>query len=163
MTLYEPVHARLDRFVKSMVWDREEAKDIISETILVAFENFGKIRQKEAFLYYLFGIASRLTRNYRRRKGLYGFLSLDKAEQLPNRHNESEVMLWELNTALDKLPLKQRETIVLFEVSGLSIKEIVNIQGGTESGVKSRLLRGREALAVFLEKEEVRGAKMKLI
>lgn len=157
------MHARLDRFVKSMVWDREEAKDIISETILIAFENFGKIRQKEAFLYYLFGVASRLSRNYWRKKSLLGFLSLDKAEQLPDVNNESEIMLWELNAALDKLPLKQRETIVLFEVSGLSIKEIVKVQGGTESGVKSRLLRGREELAILLEREGIRNTKIKLI
>jgi len=40
--------------------------------------------------------------------------------------------------------------VILFEISGLSLQEIVEIQGGSLSGVKSRIVRGRERLAVLL-------------
>ena len=43
-----------------------------------------------------------------------------------------------------------RETVVLFDVSDLSLEEIRRIQGGTLSGVKMRLKRGRERLARVL-------------
>ena len=55
-----------------------------------------------------------------------------------------------LYAALDKLPAAQKEAVILFEISGFSIKEIAEIQGSTESGVKSRLKRGREALAKLM-------------
>jgi len=59
MELYEPLHDRLARFVYSIVWNREEAKDVISETVLAAYESFEKVRNHQAFLSYLFTIASR--------------------------------------------------------------------------------------------------------
>jgi DNA-directed RNA polymerase specialized sigma24 family protein len=55
-----------------------------------------------------------------------------------------------LYNALNLLPVKQRETVMLFEISELSIEEIRNIQGGSISGVKSRLTRGRERLTELL-------------
>ena len=55
-----------------------------------------------------------------------------------------------LYAALDKLPVKQKEAVVLFEISGFSLEEIKNIQGGTLSGAKSRVKRGREKLAILL-------------
>jgi RNA polymerase sigma-70 factor (ECF subfamily) len=52
--------------------------------------------------------------------------------------------------ALDKLPAKMKETILLFDIGDLSLEEIRHIQGGTLSGVKSRLRRGRELLKQLL-------------
>lgn len=56
-----------------------------------------------------------------------------------------------LNELLSKLPDKQREAIVLFELSGFSIEEIRDLQGGSLSGVKMRLSRGRDQLRLWLE------------
>ena len=52
---------------------------------------------------------------------------------------------------LDRLPSKQREAFILFEISGFSLKEIRELQGGTLSGVKMRLQRAREQLRHWLE------------
>ncbi|TAE84007.1 MAG: RNA polymerase subunit sigma, partial [Bacteroidetes bacterium] len=52
MQLYNPVHTMLCRFVQTLVWDKEEAKDVVSETVLVTFENLDKIRDEGAFLSY---------------------------------------------------------------------------------------------------------------
>jgi RNA polymerase sigma-70 factor (ECF subfamily) len=52
-----------------------------------------------------------------------------------------------LHRPLDSLEERQRETVILFEISGLSLEEIRAIQGGSLSGVKSRLVRGRQRLA----------------
>ncbi|PIZ05301.1 MAG: RNA polymerase subunit sigma-24, partial [Flavobacteriales bacterium CG_4_10_14_0_8_um_filter_32_5] len=40
--------------------------------------------------------------------------------------------------------------IVLFEITGFSIKEIMEIQNSSESAVKQRLKRGREKLVELL-------------
>jgi RNA polymerase sigma-70 factor (ECF subfamily) len=55
-----------------------------------------------------------------------------------------------LYSLLEKLPPRQRECVVLFELSGFSLEEIRQVQGGTLSGVKSRLKRGREQLRRWL-------------
>jgi DNA-directed RNA polymerase specialized sigma24 family protein len=56
-----------------------------------------------------------------------------------------------LNRALARLPERQREAVVLFEISDLSLEEIRVIQGGSLSGVKSRIVRGRQKLAELLD------------
>jgi RNA polymerase sigma-70 factor (ECF subfamily) len=57
----------------------------------------------------------------------------------------------EFYSELNKMPTKQKEAIVLFEISGLSLNEIHQIQGGSLSGVKSRIGRGRQHLEQKLE------------
>ncbi|MEM9921850.1 MAG: sigma factor-like helix-turn-helix DNA-binding protein, partial [Bacteroidota bacterium] len=48
--------------------------------------------------------------------------------------------------AMDRLPEKQKEAILLFEVSGFSIREISELQESTESATKTRLSRARKEL-----------------
>ena len=53
-----------------------------------------------------------------------------------------------------------KESIVLFEITGFSIKEIVKIQDNSVSSVKQRLRRGRERLKQILtlaENKETEG------
>lgn len=155
MQLYDPLHDRLSRFVQSMVWNSDDAKDVLSETILAAYESFEKVRNPEAFLYYLFGIASRLTKKRERRKKFWGVFESSAVDSSISSHNsESRIAVNELYAALNKLPVKQREAITLFEISGFSIKEIAELQGSTLSGVKSRLVRARDQLATLLEVEK---------
>jgi RNA polymerase sigma-70 factor (ECF subfamily) len=154
MNLYEPLHDRLSRFVYAMVWDREEARDVISDTILAAYESFEKVRNHQAFLSYLFTIASRTwTKRIKKAQMVSSLTEVHTniiADEASNIEARSE--LNEFYAALSTLPEKQREAVTLFEISGLSLNEIMEIQGGSLSGVKSRVTRGREELARLLEK-----------
>lgn len=151
MQLYEPVHARLCRFVQTLVWNADDAKDVISETALIAFERFEQVQQPEKFLYYLFGVAANVVRKKYRRQKFWGVFSPTQAEQIAEPPLADENLLRkELYDALQRLNSKQREAIVLFEITGFSIKEIAAMQGLSESGVKSNLKRGKEKLAVLL-------------
>jgi RNA polymerase sigma factor (sigma-70 family) len=51
-----------------------------------------------------------------------------------------------VSTALQRLPVEQREAIVLFEVEGFAIDEIAELQRASQSAVKSRLARARQRL-----------------
>lgn len=164
MELYHPLHERLSRFIQSMVWNKDDAKDVLSETVLAAYENFEKVRNQDAFLYYLFGIASRIAKKRDRRKKFWGIFEPSGAAQIVSYHNsESRTTVNELYAALNRLPLKQREAITLFEISGFSIKEIAEMQGSTVSGVKSRLMRAREALSKILEVEKPGKAEREIL
>lgn len=158
MKLYSEVHAPLLRFARAMTKSREDARDLASETILIAYEKFHTIRNKQAFLSYLFSIATRIHKRRRWRMKFFGDYDETKAEQIvaeispPDLSSDIEI----LYKALDKLPQKMKTTVILFEISGLSLEEIREIQGGTLSGVKSRLVRGRSMLKEILtEKTEI--------
>ncbi len=132
--------------------DREEAHDLVGDTILAALERFDHIRGPEAFLSYLFTIALRLHKRRRWRRRLFGAYDEVKALNIrddgasPDRSADVEM----LHRALAELPERQREAVVLFEITGLSLEEIRVVQGGSLSGVKSRVSRGRQELARIL-------------
>ncbi len=156
MQLFDPVHARLSRFVQTLVRNNDDAKDVISETALIAFEKFDQIAQPDKFLYYLFGVAVNVVRKKYRRQKFWGVFIPAHAEQIAELPLADEWLLQkELHDALQKLNAKQREAIVLFEITGFSIKEIATMQKLTESGVKSNLKRGKEKLARLLTDKPV--------
>lgn len=59
---------------------------------------------------------------------------------------ERQIEIQHLYQQLDKLDPDTRDCIILFEISGFSIKEIMTIQNAGESAVKQRLSRGRKQL-----------------
>jgi RNA polymerase sigma-70 factor (ECF subfamily) len=152
LELLEPVYPRLSRYALAVTKDEMDAEDLVSATILSALEQFDPDAEHENYLHYLIKIASRLHKRgkYRQRhKAQYdetlALLERDTSP-LPDQSAELRIVM----DALATLPDKIRETVVLFDVSDLSLEDIRMIQGGSLSGVKSRLKRGRARLAKAL-------------
>lgn len=156
MTLFEPLQPRLQRFVLVMTRNEELARDIIGETILIAFERFHSVRDEKAFLSFLFTIATRIFREWKRKHGTMVGASEETLAGLldPGISPDTATDIAAMYKALDLLPEKQREAVILFEVFGFSMKEIRDIQGGTGVGVRVRITRGRKKLAQLLGVEE---------
>jgi RNA polymerase sigma-70 factor, ECF subfamily len=153
MELYTPLHAGFLKYCRSLTGNREDTLDLAGESILIAFGNLEKLRNQDSFKSYLYGIARRLRLHYYRRIRFRGVFDEHLAEMLidpgalPDSDHDAQVIYG----LLDRLPPKQREAFVLFEISGFSLKEIRELQGGTLSGVSKRLQRGREQLRQWLE------------
>jgi RNA polymerase sigma-70 factor (ECF subfamily) len=153
LELLEPIRPGLARYCRAISNDRETARDLVSETILIACEHFASITgDGKSFSSYLFTTATRLNKRWRwrnKRKVTYDS-SLALEIQDPNPAPDSGADIELLYSAIRKLPKAQGEAIMMFEISGLSLEEIRQIQGGSLSGVKSRIARGREKLAKML-------------
>lgn len=155
MALYEPVHEPLLRYCEALSRNPDTAKELVSEVVLEAFENLHKLRKEEAFPGFLFGIArNKMHRRYRKAGRETGFIPAlhERQDGAAGPEMKAEVSL--LYDALNQLPDKTRDALILFEVSGFSLKEIQDIQGGSLSGVKVRLKRGREKLQNLLRIKE---------
>jgi RNA polymerase sigma-70 factor, ECF subfamily len=161
IALLTPYHAQLSRFTHALTQDVEDARDLLADTILQAYESFDSLRSDEAFASFIFTIARRRYYRSLRRKKWWGVFDRRSAERmqdhaLPSPDEAIDTSL--LDDALRQLPSKQREAVILFEISGLSLEEIREIQGGSLSGVKSRLVRGREQLGRLLKERPVANA-----
>ncbi len=162
MSIYKPLHERLCRFVQTLVWNEEDAKDISSEVVLIAYEQFHKLRDEKAMLAYLFAIASNLIRQRQRTEKFKGLFNFQQAVNRPTSSSgEDAIMRYELNQALNKLPSKQREAIVWYEISGLTIDEIANIHQLSISGVKTNIHRARKQLQLLLEQQSINSKQKK--
>ncbi|UTW62783.1 RNA polymerase sigma factor [bacterium SCSIO 12741] len=155
LRLYRPVHDSFERFCRARVYGDMEYTDLINETLLVAFQRFENLRSKDSFLSFLIGISVRLLSNRNRKKKeelrdltSVGHLLVDERSKTDR---DAEVYL--LHQALALLPDAQKECLILFEITGLKIKEIATLQHSSEDAVKQRLRRGRKRLAEILSFE----------
>jgi len=151
LALYEPVHEKFERFCRARVYGDMDHKDLINETLLKAYEKFDTLKSEQAFLSFLFSIAVRVLANSNRKKkeetnmssGAYAVKDVNSDTSL-----RTEVtMLYEAMRLMDE---KYRESLILFEITGFSIKEIAEIQATSESNVKQRLRRARLQLKHIL-------------
>lgn len=164
LELYSEQEKRLSAFALALSRNREDAKDIVAETVMKAYETYGKLKSPQAFASYLFSIASRIHKRKIWRRRLFGDWDDSFSETLPAQEFDPAIRcdVEALYKALAKLPDKTREALVLFEISGFSIKEIEDIQDSSNSAVKVRLKRGREKLAELMQDNEIAHKTLKL-
>ena len=146
LKMYEPVHERFERFCRARVYGDMEYTDLINASLLAAFENLEDLKSKQAFLSYLCSISLRILANNHRKKKPK--LELESKQYESSNMNDTSLStdVSFLYDALRKINTEQREALILFEITGFSIKEIAEIQEVGISAVKQRLKRGRACL-----------------
>lgn len=153
LAIFLPLQKRLERFVLVKTRSEIEAKDIVAETILIAYERFESITHPEAFLSFLFTIAFRICNQRRERKQKFEGLEEHHIENLIDPSASPEVIadIAILREVIDTLPEREREELMLFEIVGMSLKEIAELRGVTIIALKVRLSRARKKLRAMLE------------
>ena len=152
MRLLRPVYARLSQYVYAMVADDEEAREILSDTSLTAYEQFETLKKPDSFLFFPFTIARRKYKRglWRRKIFIRYDHSVHDMTEASDVTPDARADMRLLHEALAKLPSKQREAVTLFELSDLPLEEIASIQNAKLSTVKQRLRVGRMKLAELL-------------
>ncbi|MGZ5242910.1 MAG: RNA polymerase sigma factor [Bacteroidia bacterium] len=158
--LLEPVKDRLWRYVKNMLRHKENSEDVYNQALLVGYEKFDSLKSEEAFLFFLIGIARRIVWQHERKERLFSIFVKQQSFTENADHSVNPEAAFDLEILyklLDKLNHKEREAIVMFEISGFSIKEIQELQNDSLSAVKSRLSRAREKLKNAMSENESTG------
>ncbi|MEO1263098.1 MAG: RNA polymerase sigma factor [Bacteroidota bacterium] len=154
LSLYEPVHDRFERFCRARACGQMDFRDLMNDTLVIAFQKFEGLKSEKAFLSFLFGIAIRVVSNQLKKKREVGFIDEREVENIESdARSDVDVEIYILHRAIAKLPVNQKESIILFEISGFSIKEIAALHQVSESAVKKRLERGRKKLIQLLTNE----------
>ena len=146
--LYEPIHNQFCRFCRAISGNAEDSEDLIQDTILNVLVSFDKIRDKLVFKSYMFSVASNLHK-MKQRKLKFNVKFNDEETKPVTHYVQDQEYLTDFEIIYEKillLPQRMGETIILFHISDLPLEEIQKIQGGSLSGVKLRLKRGREKL-----------------
>ena len=60
--MYEAVYMDLYRFAVCIMRNRQEAEDAVSEAVVAAYENIGKLRSRDAFKNWIFTILANICR-----------------------------------------------------------------------------------------------------
>ncbi len=133
------------RLALSMLHNQQDAEDVVSESVLIAYENLNQLRNTERFKAWIMQIAANESRKlYRKAKRTSYVDSVE--EYLPvfeDKHHE----LWDV---IQQMELSFREVIILYYYEQLPIKEISKILNIPIGTVKSRLSRSKKQLRDML-------------
>ena len=147
--VYEASYRRLVAQAYAVAGDRVEAEDAVQESFaraVAAGERFKRVDNPEAWLR---TVALNVLRRRWRRAQMFRVLTprIATPADVPGI-SEDHVAVIE---ALRALPFQQRETVALFYLGDLTVQEIATALNVAEGTVKSRLGRGRSALAGLLQ------------
>ena len=123
---------------------RSEAEDLYQETWVRILEKLPRYQPDKPFLPWAAKICVNLYRDSLRREKRRAHLPLDSSPH-PDREGEFAAGL-EIRDAVNRLPEKLRETVILRCYLNRSEAETAKILGITAGGVKSRLSRARKLL-----------------
>jgi RNA polymerase sigma-70 factor (ECF subfamily) len=147
--IYEASYRRLVAQVYALARDRLEAEDAVQEAFARAVTAGGRFRRVDNPEAWLRTVAVNVIRRRWRRAKMFGSLSprIATPAEVPGISEDHVVVV----QALRRLPFPQRETVALFYLADLSVEEIAGTLGVAPGTVKSRLNRGRAALASLLD------------
>jgi len=146
--------------------DPSDASDIVQEVFLKVFRNIGSFRGNSSLKTWIYRIAVNEAYNHRRWFSRHQRQEVAMAadEGMPNyadsladpgrtpfdqaADHETRALV---EAALEKLNAKFRAAVVLRDIEDLSYEEIAAVLEISLGTVKSRILRGREALRKVLE------------
>ena len=154
----QPIYNLMLRTVRS----EDKAADLAQETFIRAYEKLDLFRPGNKFFSWLYAIGMNLARDSIRKnnKIFYtlddesDFALNDRLEQEKQHPYEEKIDVEHLSYALNKLPLKEKEAIILRYREELSLKDIAVALEISVSGVKMRVHRGLKKLRDFLSEEK---------
>jgi len=157
--LVQPCERGVFTAAMSILNNAHDAEEVAQEAVLKALTALPRFRGESKFSTWLIQITINEARLKLRKERKHLYESLDEqqtdeqGEYFPKdfadwREIPSETLLQKelreaLKRALDSLPRKYREVLILRDVQHLSIQETAQVLGISEGNVKTRLLRAR--------------------
>lgn len=129
--------------------DSALADDIAQEAYIKAYVSRDSLKKPDKFQAWIFKIGYNTFINHKRAADIYA--DYEEAQNLAAiESSDSRFQYQELYAALNKLPCKERSSVLLYYMEGYSIKEIAEIENISQDAVKQHLSRGRAHLRGLL-------------
>ena len=137
--------AFLRSFVALCCRDTARADDLAQDSYINAYLSCDSFSNLEKFNAWIFKIGYNTFINHKRGERLT--VGIEDAKEITAHDSaDSSFAYQDLYEALNKIPTKERTSVLLFYMQGYSIKEIAEIQETSQDAVKQQLSRGRNHL-----------------
>lgn len=180
---YEELLARFQQQVYTLslrlLNDSNEAADVVQEVFLKVFRNISSFRGQSSLKTWIYRITINEAHNARRWFFRHRRREVDLDSDPEGSRNWKEILPDHsrspfeialegerhsmIEAALDRINPIFREAVVLRDITDLSYEEIAEILGVSLGTVKSRILRGREALREELAGSLTSGTALRLV
>jgi RNA polymerase sigma-70 factor (ECF subfamily) len=160
--LYTRYADDIHRYVRSIVCDQHEAEDVTQQVFAKLIHVIGKYEERQVpFVAWILRVARNLAIDHMRRQRMTPVEEVRTTDEGSGDPAGGRPMS-DLQEALSRLPMDQREVLVLRHFAGLSPTEIATRTGRSEGSIHGLHHRGRRALRADLTSRGVAPATMAL-
>lgn len=153
---YDKYSLPLYRRLLKMVHAEDLAEELLQDLFVKIWEKRGLIDIDQSFKAYLYKIAERIVSDHFRKmtrearlKGEFSMLS-----SIPSSKTEEDLFEKEtranIQAAIDKLPLQQRQVFTLCKIEGKSYEEVSKILGISTATINTHITRATKAVKAHL-------------
>ena len=149
-------------FFRRRVTDQAQAEELTQDTFFAIVRASSRYEPRALFRTYLYAVASKTLRSYRRKTALRATLFGDEVgSRQPAFETPADADLW-VRQAVAKLERLDQEILLLREFERLSYAEIADLLRLPLNTVRSRLFRARMALRDLLATSAPKSSPTKL-
>jgi len=147
--------AQYQKLVASVAWRYgvagHEVEDVVSEVFIKAYENLHRYRPEHPFSTWLYRVAvNHVVDRGRRLRKERGRVEMPEtlADETPGSAEtiETRERAALVRSALAEVPQRYREALYLVYIEGMKLDEAARLLALPQGTIKTRLMRGREAL-----------------
>jgi len=153
----------LRRFARGLSGNRELADDLVQDCLERALAGLGTWQENTNMRAWLFTILRNLYFNQLRALSRRpNEISYDEHQELMSGTQPTQMdalMVRDLESALNQLPYKHREVVLLVGLEGMNYKDAAEVLGVPTGTVMSRLSRGREMLKNLMDNDNHNGRR----
>jgi len=144
----------LKAFIGTKVENPEDVNDILQDSLYKAQKNIHLLKKDSKFTSWLYQIIRNSIIDFYRKKRVN--IDIDEAniedQNWQIDENDNKQLSKCLKSLIEELPDNYRDALLLFEISGMGLKDLSTHLSLTISGTKSRIQRGREKLREIILK-----------
>lgn len=154
------------RYIEKIYWHARrmtgnhlDADEILQEVLLVLYNKLKSFEFKSSLYTWIYVITNTRSINYLRKRSLRRLLSFDEIAEnisddnyLLNEFDKKQKLL-QIEKALQKLPVKQREVFIMRNYDELSYEEISEITGKSVGALKANHFHAINKLKEMLNNE----------
>ena len=145
--LYSEVYKDLYRIAYYYMGNKMEAEDTVGDAVLHAYENFGHLREKEAFRAWIIKI---LVNCCKKRMKVW-YRKEDEIEQVNLQYEPDYIIGPAIQAALTVLTKEERLIIALYVFGGYKGEEISQMLNKNHNTIRSKYHRALEKMKKQLE------------
>jgi len=128
---------------RRMTGNHLDADEIVQEVLMVLYNKLKTFEFKSSFYTWIYTITNTRSINYLKKKSLKSFFSLDEISNKKFEQKdviddiESKHKIEKIESAMQKLPVKQREVFIMRNFDEMSYEEISQITGKNVGTLKA--------------------------
>jgi RNA polymerase sigma-70 factor (sigma-E family) len=152
--LYSAHYRSLVRLAALLVRDEPTAEEVVQECFVAMHDGWHRLREEEKALSYLKQAVVNRARSVLRHRSVMDRNAPKPAPDMPSAEQGAITLLErrDVIAALQALPVRQREALVLRYYGDLSEAQIATMMGISKGAVKSHTARGISSLRAVLER-----------